>query len=65
MIKDFFNNLKSYKSKEPKGFNSIIKNLDEKSKNKQNIELIWKAYSLAKESHKELLPRRRLAGGGS
>ena len=52
MLKDFFNNLKSSNSKYPKGFIAIIDNLDDESQNEENIELIWKAYSFAKESHK-------------
>ena len=51
MIKDFFNNLKSYSSNQPAGFKNILENLDDEHRSKENVELIWKAYCLAKESN--------------
>ena len=59
MIKDFFNNLKSYSSNQPVGFKNILENLDDEHRSKENIELIWKAYCLAKESHKN---QKRISG---
>ena len=59
MIKDFFNNLKSYSSNQPRGFKNILENLDAEHKSKENIDLIWKAYCLAKESHKN---QKRISG---
>ena len=38
MIKDFFNNLKSYSSNQPVGFKNILENLDDEHRSKENVE---------------------------
>ena len=52
MIKDFFNNLKSYSSNQPTGFKNILENLDDEHRSKENIELILcsNAYEACKDT---------------
>ena len=52
MITDFLKRIRSNSSNYPEGFSSIINNLEEHDKTNTNISLIWEAYTLAKEAHK-------------
>ena len=52
MINNLLKKITSNKSKYPKGYIEIINCLDKENQTESNLNLVWKAYQLSKESHK-------------
>ena len=52
MLNNILKKITSSNSKYPSGYIEIVKCLDEESKTKKNLSLVWKAYQLSQESHK-------------
>ena len=55
MLNNIFKKITSSKSKYPPGYLEIIKCLDKESQTEYNLDLVWKAYQLSQESHKNQL----------
>ena len=53
MISNLIKKITSNKSKYPKGYIEIINCLDKENQTENNLDLVWKAYQLSKESHKK------------
>tara|TARA_Y100001954_G_scaffold238740_1_gene308001 strand:+ start:327 stop:2513 length:2187 start_codon:yes stop_codon:yes gene_type:complete len=52
MLNNILKKITSSNSKYPSGYIEIVKCLDEESKTEKNLSLVWKAYQLSQESHK-------------
>ena len=52
MIPNILKNIQKSRGSYPKKFTLIINNLQSEDKNDESIKLLWKAYSLSKELHK-------------
>ena len=52
MISNILKNIQSNKSPYPQSFKLIINNLQSEDKNDESINLLWKAYTLSKDLHK-------------
>ena len=52
MINNILKKITSSKSKYPPGYIEIINYLDKENQTNDNLELVWKAYQLSQESHK-------------
>ena len=52
MISNILKNIQKSRDSYPKKFNLITNNLQSEDKNDESIKLLWKAYSLSKELHK-------------
>tara|TARA_Y100000768_G_scaffold203974_1_gene153592 strand:+ start:49 stop:2235 length:2187 start_codon:yes stop_codon:yes gene_type:complete len=55
MLNNIFKKITSSKSKYPPGYLEIIKCLDKENQTEYNLDLVWKAYQLSQESHKNQL----------
>ena len=52
MISNILKNIQSNKSPYPRSFKLIINNLQSEDKNDESVNLLWKAYTLSKDLHK-------------
>ena len=55
MLNNILKKITSSKSKYPPGFLEIIKCIDKENQTEDNLGLVWKAYQLSQESHKNQL----------